>query len=325
MSLHRVPLPQLAAEGLRLHGLPIGTPSQLSDAFRHGMGWALTAVLNPAGTALCRLSDAQAIIDGLRGEIAHLRHGLKGDYDLDAWLDWCAERDQQAQPVAIIEYIGYEPSNSLRWLNSGLHSMAPGTKLYAAPAAPAARAGETVLPAAVALDTVDNPAEPNEALKAILALDAPTVGEPGITWDSTQPARPTEQPARRTVFEEVAAALGLQSSEEEDELDCSWLWAARLRWPRDTVVCRAEVAQSAIAVARRKVRKQRLKTCTALGERNKARDEVEAMSLLLQLAEHMLAGENFTSTGDVVDTTQADRDHVREQIQNYFQQRKEGQ
>jgi tellurite resistance protein len=98
--------------------------------------------------------------------------------------------------------------------------------------------------------------------------------------------------------------------------------------------------------ARRKRRKQRLKTCVALGERNKAREELdtareqrdaelktsmvleaerdaalkgtEAMSLLLQLAEHHLAAENFTSTGEVVATSQADRDRVRDKIQSYF-------
>ena len=34
------------------------------------VSWTATKVLSPAGTALCRLSDAQAIIDGLRGEVA---------------------------------------------------------------------------------------------------------------------------------------------------------------------------------------------------------------------------------------------------------------
>ena len=40
MSMHKKPLTQLEEEGLRAHGLPIGTPSQLSDVFRHGVAWA---------------------------------------------------------------------------------------------------------------------------------------------------------------------------------------------------------------------------------------------------------------------------------------------
>ena len=40
MSIHKKPLTQLEEEGLRAHGLPIGTPSQLSDVFRYGIAWA---------------------------------------------------------------------------------------------------------------------------------------------------------------------------------------------------------------------------------------------------------------------------------------------
>lgn len=40
MSMHKKPLTELEREGLHLHHLPIGTPSQLSDVFRLGMAWA---------------------------------------------------------------------------------------------------------------------------------------------------------------------------------------------------------------------------------------------------------------------------------------------
>ncbi|MGA4442562.1 hypothetical protein ACPA2N_25700 [Ectopseudomonas hydrolytica] len=44
-----------------------------------------------------------------------------------------------AEPVAVIEYAGYDPANSIRWLNKGLQYMEPGTLLYAqAPSLPAA-------------------------------------------------------------------------------------------------------------------------------------------------------------------------------------------
>ena len=40
MSMHRIPLTELERAGLINHGLAAGNPSQLSDAFRHGMKWA---------------------------------------------------------------------------------------------------------------------------------------------------------------------------------------------------------------------------------------------------------------------------------------------
>ena len=39
MSMHRIPLTPTEEAGLRAHGLDIGTPSQLSDAFRQGVRW----------------------------------------------------------------------------------------------------------------------------------------------------------------------------------------------------------------------------------------------------------------------------------------------
>lgn len=47
MSMHKIPLTPLEEEGLRLHGLPIGTPNQRSDTFRQGMAWAIKSAPNP--------------------------------------------------------------------------------------------------------------------------------------------------------------------------------------------------------------------------------------------------------------------------------------
>lgn len=47
MSMHSTPLTQAEEAGLRAHGLKIGTPSQLSDAFRQGMAYALAAPAQP--------------------------------------------------------------------------------------------------------------------------------------------------------------------------------------------------------------------------------------------------------------------------------------
>ena len=43
MSMHRIELTEVELEGLKAHGLDIGKPSQLSDAFRVGVSWALKA------------------------------------------------------------------------------------------------------------------------------------------------------------------------------------------------------------------------------------------------------------------------------------------
>lgn len=44
MSMHKKPLTLLERAGLEAHGLDIGTPSQLSDAFRQGIAYALESV-----------------------------------------------------------------------------------------------------------------------------------------------------------------------------------------------------------------------------------------------------------------------------------------
>lgn len=41
MSMHTIPLFPMEEEGLKAHGLDIGTPSQLSDVFRQGIHWAI--------------------------------------------------------------------------------------------------------------------------------------------------------------------------------------------------------------------------------------------------------------------------------------------
>ena len=41
--MHKIPITQIEEDGLRAHGLDIGTPSQLSDAFRQGIAWGQNA------------------------------------------------------------------------------------------------------------------------------------------------------------------------------------------------------------------------------------------------------------------------------------------
>jgi hypothetical protein len=39
--MNKKPLTELEEAGLEAHGLDVGTPSQLSDVFRHGIAWAI--------------------------------------------------------------------------------------------------------------------------------------------------------------------------------------------------------------------------------------------------------------------------------------------
>ena len=47
MSMHLKPMTPEEESGLRAHGLPVGTPSQLADAFRFGVAWADKARAEP--------------------------------------------------------------------------------------------------------------------------------------------------------------------------------------------------------------------------------------------------------------------------------------
>ena len=42
MSMHKIPLSEMERKGLEYHGLAVGKPSQLSDAFRQGISWGLS-------------------------------------------------------------------------------------------------------------------------------------------------------------------------------------------------------------------------------------------------------------------------------------------
>lgn len=43
--------------------------------------------------AIAALAARDQRIAELEAENAHMRHGMRGDYDLDAWLEWCAKVD----------------------------------------------------------------------------------------------------------------------------------------------------------------------------------------------------------------------------------------
>lgn len=68
MSMHKIPLTPLEEEGLRLHGLPVGTPSQTSDTFRQGVAWALQSTMQSASTPDCQTCANRGRVNGLSQE-----------------------------------------------------------------------------------------------------------------------------------------------------------------------------------------------------------------------------------------------------------------
>jgi len=70
------------------------------------------------------------------------------------------------EPVAVIEYAGYDPANSIKWLNKGLQYMEPGTLLYAqSPSLPAAGSADQPYPDGIADDLERSEWTPLEALQ----------------------------------------------------------------------------------------------------------------------------------------------------------------
>lgn len=78
--------------------------------------------------------SAQSELAALREELAGYKQGAKVEADAAdearAALKATEQLPARYSQVAVIEYTGYEPSNSLKWLNKGLHYMQPGTELY---------------------------------------------------------------------------------------------------------------------------------------------------------------------------------------------------
>ncbi|OZB22687.1 MAG: hypothetical protein B7X51_14795 [Pseudomonas sp. 34-62-33] len=127
--MHKIPLTQLEEDGLRAHGLDIGSPSQLSDVFRHGIKWALDHTApQPEQTAM---SAVTAERDRLREQVAALQSGAnswqpgydKGREDgaksAGGWKDQhardsaelrrlCAERDQLRVEVEALRSVARE-------------------------------------------------------------------------------------------------------------------------------------------------------------------------------------------------------------------------
>lgn len=72
MSDHKKPLTALEESGLIAHRLPIGKPSQLADAFRHGIAWAERARPAPVSQDAW-LVEAERLVIAFRKSILNMR------------------------------------------------------------------------------------------------------------------------------------------------------------------------------------------------------------------------------------------------------------
>lgn len=108
-----------------------------------------------------------------------------------------------AQPVAVIEYAGYDPANSIKWLNKGLQYMEPGTLLYAqAPSMPAAGS---------AVEEVEVVAYLHERSGAVATADNVRVMEEGSV-SSGYTIRLMNEAQCLRMLEQQRAALSAQQS-----------------------------------------------------------------------------------------------------------------
>ncbi|HCF4085148.1 TPA: ead/Ea22-like family protein [Pseudomonas aeruginosa] len=88
---------------------------------------AFMAAANP-NTILDLLDE----IDRLKAENDRLRQGMKGDYDIDAWLDWSKEKERiKAENDALrgsLQAVQAEVDGNLRPLTRDLVNMVSGLK-----------------------------------------------------------------------------------------------------------------------------------------------------------------------------------------------------
>lgn len=103
MSMHKIPLSRLEEAGLKAYGLDIGTPSQLSDAFRQGIAWALSNT---------KLPDYLKLSDDMRAAGDHAEKRAKED---------------QCYSVPVLKAVFFEAAIQ-RWLDDQGEVLLVGTK-----------------------------------------------------------------------------------------------------------------------------------------------------------------------------------------------------
>lgn len=84
MSMHKIPLTKIEEDGLRAHGLDIGTPSQLSDVFRQGIAWAQNYAALQQPAAIEQHGDDLAVdrfAAAMKEKLARKREQGRGGWD----------------------------------------------------------------------------------------------------------------------------------------------------------------------------------------------------------------------------------------------------
>jgi len=99
MSMHKKPLTPLEEEGLRVHHLTIGAPSQLSDAFRIGMAWAQ------------RNSQAERELNTLVSKISKVRNYCEL-HNIGEWGSFCTEELIKHCDALVAQVAAYKERSS---------------------------------------------------------------------------------------------------------------------------------------------------------------------------------------------------------------------
>lgn len=99
MSMHKKPLTPLEEEGLRVHHLSIGVPSQLSDTFRIGMAWAQ------------RNSQAERELNTLASKISKVRNYCEL-HNIGEWGSFCTEELIKHCDALVAQVAAYKERSS---------------------------------------------------------------------------------------------------------------------------------------------------------------------------------------------------------------------
>lgn len=98
MSMHSIPLTQLELDGLTAHGLDVGAPSQLSDAFLQGVAYVLAA---QSKKGIVRLSEEMDRKSSLFEDYTHRSIYQRG------WLD------AQAAVKSVERWVGLSDGDAI--------------------------------------------------------------------------------------------------------------------------------------------------------------------------------------------------------------------
>lgn len=135
MSMHKVPLSKLEEEGLKLHGLSVGKPNQLSDAFRQGVAWALSQQAEPVCPFCGEPSDHcnQSFPHPSKSVPAHEEREMTADRAANLMRRFKSEEkmlgpNEQAAIDYVLELLADRPAQKVDFINTA-EQQAAGWKL----------------------------------------------------------------------------------------------------------------------------------------------------------------------------------------------------